>query len=202
MIKNIVFYLLITLVLLSLSGCLGRSPEPHFYTLTSLLDTQVQQMGEKNQRKISIGVGPIKIAEYLNQNRIITRTKNSVNQAEYDQWSGSLINNLTNVLAENIGHLLKIDSIFLFPWRSNILINYQVTVDIVRFDGELGGDVVLIARWSIFKGVKKDLVDMKRSEYRIKTTDSSYNAFVKGQSHALAKLCSDIVTTITVSMKK
>lgn len=201
MIKVLAVCLSTTIALLFFYGCAWRSPQPNIYTLTSIFDTQGVQPEQAIQRKVSVGIGPIKIADYLNQNRIVTRIDHTVNQAEYNQWSGSFKSNFANVLAENIGYKLQTDSIFLFPWRSSVPIDYQVTMDLVRFDGQLGGDVVLIARWNLLRGDTKEFIAMKRSEIRIKTNDSSYDAFVQGQSHALGKL-SDEIMTIIVDVEK
>jgi uncharacterized lipoprotein YmbA len=196
MMKNIVFCLSATIALLFFSGCGGRSPQPRFYTLTSISDAQNWQTDQDLHRKVTIGIGPVKLADYLNQNRIITRIDNNIKQAEYDQWSGSLKSNLSNVLAENIGYKLQTDSVFLFPWRSSVPIDYQLTVDIIRFDGQLGGEVVLVARWNLIRGEEKEFIAIKRSEIRVKTDNQSYDAFVKGQSQALGKLSSEIKTAI------
>lgn len=194
--KTIVFCLSATIALLFFSGCGGRSPQARFYTLTSISDAKNGQADQDMHRKVTVGIGPVKLADYLNQNRIITRIDNNIDLAEYDQWSGSLKSNLTNVLAENIGYKLQTDSIFLFPWRSNVPIDYQLTLDIVRFDGQLGGEVVLVARWNLLRGEEKEFIAMKRSEIRITTNDSSYDAFVKSQSQALGRLSSEIMTVI------
>lgn len=184
-------------VLFILCGCSGRSPEPRLYMLTPVSAVEREQVSSKTDAKISVGIGPIEIADYLNQKNIITRTNdNTINQANYDQWSGSLKDNLITVFSENIGYLLKIDSIFVYPWRTFIPIDYQVTMDIIRFDGRLGKDVVLVARWNLLKGKEKDITVTKRSEIRIQTSAGSYEALVKTLSKALSMLSTEIVNTI------
>ena len=74
-------------------------------------------------------------------------------------------------------------------------IDYQVTVDIVRFDGQLGGTVDLVARWSVLIGKEKKVLAMKRSDIKEKT-GNGYDALVSAQSRALGRLSQEIAETI------
>jgi hypothetical protein len=87
-----------------LSGCLGRSPSTRFYALTPMPQGQATSLTEIPGRNPSVGIGPVKLADYLDQSKLVTRTgENRVDVADYDQWAGSLGDNFSNVLAENIG---------------------------------------------------------------------------------------------------
>jgi uncharacterized lipoprotein YmbA len=187
-------------VFITLAGCTGKSQPSRFYTLTSISEGQRGQAGTD---EVAVGIGPVKVAAYLDQTRIVTRTgDNNIDQAEFDQWTGSFKDNLINVLAENIGYLLRSDRTSIHPWRSFIPIDYQVTVDIVRCDGELGKEVVLIARWNILRGEKQEVTAMKRSDIRVEFTGGSYEALVAAQSRALGTLGSEIVQAIQTAGQK
>jgi uncharacterized lipoprotein YmbA len=192
------------IVLIALAGCTGKSQPSRFYTLTSVSEGQGGQARVEQAGDVAVGIGPVKVADYLNQTRIVTRTGvNNISQAEFDQWTGSFKDNLINVLAENIGHLLRTDRISIYPWRSFMPIDYQVTVDIVRCDGQLGKEVILIARWNILKGKKKELTAMKRSDIRVEIAGgSSYEALVAAQSRAIGTLGSEIVQAIKTAGQK
>jgi uncharacterized lipoprotein YmbA len=207
MLKSRSFYLsaaIACVVFIALAGCIGGKSQPsRFYTLTSVSEGQGVQAGAEQAGNVDVGIGPVKVADYLNQNRIVTHTStNRIDQAEFDQWTGSFKDNLTNVLAENIGYLLGSERISIYPWRSFIPIDYQVTVDIVRCDGQLGKEVVLVARWNVLKGKKKELSAMKRSDIRVEIGADSYEALVAAQSRALAKLSSEIVQAIQTAGRK
>ncbi len=190
-------------VFIILAGCTGKSQPSRFYTLTSMSEDQRGQAGAEQADDVAVGIGPVKVADYLDQTRIVTRTgDNNIDQAEFDQWTGSFKDNLINVLAENIGYLLRSDRISIHPWRSFMPIDYQVTVDIVRCDGELGKEVVLIARWNILRGEKQELATMKRSDIRVEFTGGSYEALVAAQSRALGTLGSEIVQAIQTAGQK
>jgi uncharacterized lipoprotein YmbA len=190
-------------MLVVINGCVGKSQPPRFYTLTSITEGNMTPAGDNPAQNAAIGIGPVKLADYLDQSRIITRTsENRVEQAEFDQWSGSFKDNLTNVLAENIGHLLATDRIAIYPWRTYVPIDYQVTVDIVRCDGQPGKEVFLVARWSVLSGNEKKPFAMKRSDIHEEAGNRGYESLVAAQSRALGRLSHEIVQAIQAAARK
>jgi len=186
----------------ALGGCMGKSQPPRFYTLTSIADGKVIPATEGPARNAAIGIGPVKLADYLDQSRIVTRSSgNRIVQAEFDQWSGSLKDNLTNVLAENIGSLLATDRVFLYPWRTYMPVDYQITVDVVRFDGEPGKEVFLVARWNVMGADKKTLFAMQRSDIREQTDTGGYEGLVAAQSKALGHLSQEIAEAVRTAAR-
>ena len=180
-----------------LNGCLGKSQSPRFYTLSPLTEDKAMAISDNPARDASIGIGPIKLADYLDQSKIVTQTgDNRLVKAEFDLWAGALKDNLTNVLAENIGLLLPTERIYIYPWRLSEPMDYQIILDVVRFDGDLGKDAWLVARWSIVGGKDKELLAVSRSSIREPVTGSGYDALVTAQSRALAKLSHEIVEAI------
>jgi len=186
-----------------LNGCLGRSQSPRFYTLSPVTENKAMAQSDTPASDVSIGIGPIKLADYLDQSRIVTRTgDNRLLKAEFDLWAGSLGDNLTNVLSENIGILLPTERIYIYPWRLSEPMDYQIILDVVRFDGDLGEDAWLVARWSIVGGKDKELLAVNRSSIREPVSGPDYNALVSAQSRALAKLSHEIVKAIQAASRK
>jgi hypothetical protein len=144
-----------------------------------------------------VGIGPVKLADYLDQSRLVTRTgDHQLVQAEYDRWVGSFKDDFINVLTDNIGFLLPTERVYLYPWRGSVPIDYQVTVDVVRCDGRLGDAAWLEARWSVFGGPEKKLLKTKRSSIREPVSGGDYAAVVAAQSRAIAKLSQEIAEAI------
>ncbi|MFP3866808.1 MAG: membrane integrity-associated transporter subunit PqiC [Desulfobacteraceae bacterium] len=178
-------------------GCLSRSQTPRFYNLSAMPTDQVGVRSESPSKNAVVGIGPVKLADYLETSQIITRTSdNQVAKAEYDRWVGSFKDNFVNVLADNIGLLLPTEGIYLYPWRRTVPIDYQVTVDVVRCDGRLGEAAWLEARWSVFGGPDKKLLQTNRSSIHEPLSGLDYAAVVAAQSRALAKLSQEIVAAI------
>jgi uncharacterized protein len=188
---------ILAIMALFFSGCLGRSPSPRFYALSSLQESQPLSREKSPAYNAVVGIGPIKIADYLDESRIVTRTSDhQLIKAEYDRWVGSLSDNLTNVLADNIGFLVPTTRIYLYPWQTAVPIDYQVVVDVVRCDGRLGEAAWLEARWSVLQGPDKKLLKMNRSSIREPVSGADYAAVVAAQSRAMAKLSREIAVAI------
>jgi uncharacterized lipoprotein YmbA len=179
------------------TGCFGKSQSTRFYTLSAMANETDVALQEGTARNIAVGIGPIKMAAYLDRSKIVTRTGgNRIELAEYDQWAGSFEDNLKNVLADNIGVLVPTERIYLYPWRTTQPIDYQVVLDIVRLDGRLGEEVQLEVRWQVLAGEKQELLAVKRSSLTETVSGPDYEDLVAAQSRALAKLSREIVETI------
>ncbi|MGA8140603.1 MAG: PqiC family protein [Desulfobaccales bacterium] len=177
-------------------GC-TRSQTPRFYALSPIQEDAVISKREGQAQNAVIGIGPVKLADYLDQAMLVTRTSdNQAVKAEYDRWVGSFKDNFINVLADNIGSLLSTERIYLYPWRTSVPIDYQVVLDIIRCDGRLGDAAWLEARWSIFKGPERKLLKTYRSDIRETVSGADYGALVAAQSRALATLSQDIAEAI------
>ncbi len=180
--------------IICLSSC-GRSPSPRFYTLSA----QPEQFAatRTSQPNLVVGLGPIRLADYLDQAPIVTRTgDNQLVRDEFNRWGGPFKNNFANVLADNISALLGTQQVHLFPWRQAVPIDYQVTVDVVRCDGRLGEAAVLESRWSIFRGPEKQLLTTRRSSITEPVTGPDYADLVAAQSRAVGRLSQEIAHTI------
>ncbi len=179
-----------------LGGC-ARSQSPRFYALSPIQEDQVISKRKSPAQNAVIGIGPVKLADYLDQAMLVTRTSdNQAVKAEYDRWVGSFKDNFINVVADDIGFLLSTERIYLYPWRMGVPIDYQVVLDVVRCDGRLGDDAWLEVRWSIFAGPGKKLLRIDRSSIREPVMGPDYAALVAAQSRALAKLSQEIAKAI------
>jgi uncharacterized protein len=187
----------LAIVALFVGGCLSRSPSPRYYALSSVPEGQQTRKGTSSAQNAVIGIGPVKLADYLEESQIVTRTSDhQLLKAEYDRWAGSLSDNLTNVLADNIGFLVPTTNILLYPWRTDLTIDYQVLVDVIRCDARLGEAAWLEARWSVLQGPDKKLLAMNRASIREPVTGADYAAVVAAQSRALAQLSKEIARAI------
>ncbi len=186
---------ILIILVMTLSGC-SRSPNPRFYTLSALPDQFAAARASQWQNAV-VGIGPIRMADYLDQSQIVTRTgDNQLVKDEFNRWGGPFKNNFTNVLADNIGSLLPTQQIHLFPWRQAVPIDFQVAVDVVRCDGRLGEAAVLETRWSLFQGPEKKLITTRRASITEPVTGPDYADLVAAQSRAVGRLSQEIVQAI------
>ena len=145
--------LLLAIILLGTStlmaGC-GSSPVTRYYVLAPISNSQSNVKPEGNKDDPAIGIGPIQFPKYLDRPQIVTRSsRNQIAIGDFDQWAEPLKNNFTNVITENLSVLIPKERIVIYPWSRSTAIGYQVLIEVTRFEGQLGGDSLLTARWSI-----------------------------------------------------
>lgn len=189
-------------LVLVLSGC-ASTPPTRFFILSPIAGSERigARMGE---RCFAIGIGPVKIPEYLNQPEIVTRiTQNEIRVDEFAKWAEPLENNISRALAENLSSLLCLRSIVIFPWWGQTPIDYRIDVYVIQMDGLLGENAFLDVSWSIADGAdrKKPALVTKRSRYKEPTGGGDYEAFVSAQGRNLASLSRDIAEAILQSSK-
>ncbi|HSR13570.1 MAG TPA: PqiC family protein, partial [Thermodesulfobacteriota bacterium] len=130
---------------------------------------------------------------YLARKEIVTRTDaHRVDVAQNEFWGGSLQDDFSRTLLENLIILLADDGIHLYPWPGGGKGDYRVAVDVLRFDGSRGGEIVLLTKWVVRNG--QDNKEMRNRNLRIRETvsDGSYEALVAGMSRAVARLSREI----------
>jgi len=198
--KSFFFHLTILMsgvFLLVAGGCGASTQSSSFYTLSSIVKSETKTNVAKAGQGMAIGIGPIKFPEYLEGSQIVTRTgRNSLELAEFHRWAGSLKKDFLRILAENLSILLSTDSVFLYPWRKSVPIDYQIVVEVFQLDGRPGENVLLVACWNIFSGDGKKVFLARKSSFREPTGAGGYDAFVAAESRALANLSRDIAVGI------
>ena len=192
---------------LALAGCLGGPSGPtNFYMLSPLSPSQAGTSAATAEGRIRIGLVTVVVPEYLNRNEIVVNLDNTVYRlAEFNQWAEPLNNNLTRVLEENLTNLLRGDSIDVFlASDSSIPADYRLEVDVLRLDGNLGGQVALISQWALLETEDGGLILMRRSEYQELAADQTVKELVLAQSRMIENLSRDIAAVIkkTLGIKK
>ena len=195
-------FILLGLALLALTGCPGNAPT-RLYVLTATTDKPASTSPEG----VAIGVGPITLPKYLDRPQIVTRVAaNSLDQANLDQWGGDLNDNITRVVATNLSNLLATDRVSLYPWKDGAPVDFQVTMDIGRFDQDKDGNAVLNVFWSIINPKDGTVLLMRRSSYSQSAGEPAssqsdnprpFDAQAAAMSRDLALLSNDIATAIT-----
>ena len=198
----------------ALAGC-GQSDPSRFYVLTSTASEGPSGESPSAREGVAIGVGPVSLPQYLDRPEIATRdSQNKLNLAEFDQWGGRLEDNFARVMAENLAVMLETDRVSIFPWKLNTPVDYQVEVNVKRFEAGPDGKIVLRARWVISGGESGEVLSMSSSgfegagrsdlgkpQFGTKPKNSEapkidYDALVGDMSRAVEALSRDIATTI------
>jgi paraquat-inducible protein B len=78
---------------------------------------------------------------------------------------------------------------------------YRVGIDILRMEGQLGGDVVLLSRWIISSGDGKKVLVSTISRIVESTGTDDYEAYVEAQSRTPDALSREIAAAMKAKMK-
>ena len=171
----------------------SQSQPSNFYTLSSL-----ERAPNAGTAGPAIGVGPITLPAYLDRPQIVTRSSpNKVELAEFDKWAESLDNIFSRTMADNLGVLLETDRVVVLPRRRNLPLDFQVEVNVTRFDTTTTGQTQLTARWILFgKDSKEPLVSRESVIATLTETPEDFEAIVASMSRAIENLSREIARTI------
>lgn len=186
--------LALTLGALLAAGCAPKPP-PDFYLLNTTAPTTLPGF----EQGVSVGLGPVETASYLDRNSIVSReTGTKLRLSEQSQWAEPVRAGLTRVLLVNLGVALDSNRIYALPMRQRRELDYQIPMDVLRFDGTLGADeeVVLGVRWTVLSSDGKQVLVSKVSRIQEPIQGADVGAFVDAQSRALAKLSTEIASAI------
>ncbi len=172
--------------LMLLGGCASTAPTSH-YVLSPLI---AEGTVPSEASCFSIGIGPIKLPEYVNRQQIVTRmSPNALTLSYFDLWAEPLTESVPRMLAENLSRLLCTREIVFFPWRSSNVPDYRVEAELLTMDGALGKTVSLEAWWSIAYGKTRVT---RKATYSEPVAGQDYEALAQAHSRTLAALSRDI----------
>ncbi|HCC54894.1 MAG TPA: hypothetical protein DEQ20_08235 [Desulfobulbaceae bacterium] len=181
---------------LLLAGC-ARTAPVSYYQMAALETGRKAPVTAEGGRMV-IGIGPVKLPEYLDRPQIITRlTANRLQLSDSYRWAEPLSENIPRVLGENLSALLGTDHILQHPWPSSRTIDCQLIVEVLHFENESDGAARLVVRWSL-KGRDGGIVlSERRSSYRIPATAHDQEGLVAALNEALGSFCREIAQELT-----
>ena len=186
--------------LLALAGCADNQPT-RFYTLSALTDAP----GGKppaTLADLTVGIGPVTLPPYLDRPQLVTRAGgNRMVLADFDSWVEPLQGMFARVLAQNLARLLGTDDVLMLPERRQVNFDYQVEVDVTRFDVDTAGNAVLDARWWVFGRNGEKLLRSGRSTISEPAEVGDYTAAAAALSRALGAMSTEITQAIAVQAR-
>lgn len=140
--------LLVALSLWWLAAC-ATTPPLRYYLLVPQIEAA--KATDPSIEKLSIGVGPIEIPDYLDRAEIVIRRGSTrLVLGDTDKWGEPFDPLFGRVLVENLGRQLGSRNIQLLPQRRDSRLDAQMELDLLRFDADEGGSVVLDLRWRLY----------------------------------------------------
>ena len=174
-----------------LTSC-GSSPPKRFYALESLPAARILSA----DARLRIQVTAVNIPAKLDRQEIVREgAANEVHMSDQHRWGAPLADMTQNVLTEDLVRRLPAGSVVL-PRAMAPPGTYAVTLDILQFESDSSGTVVLEGGWSLFRLGSDDLL----CNLPIHLTDPSaadYGAQVNSMSRLLAQVADEIAGALT-----
>jgi len=191
---------------LVISGCISLpnspiSPTPRFYMLSAINQPEVSKKIHITPGVI-IGVGPVKIPEYLNRPQMVTKDKQGILKFdEFDRWGESLNLGIARLMREALTVMLPGAKLTLNPWDPSMAVKYQVLVEIVQLDSDLDREMSFVVQWTVIDVQNSKTVIIKRSEFRTAIIPQNYSGLAKTLSTACASLSNEIAQALATLKK-
>ena len=169
------------------TACAHDAKPVEFYRLSADVGLKQSAKSIVNTKEVIVGLGPIRIPEYLNRSQIMVAVSdNQYSISEEHRWAENLDQNILLALYKVLPAQLNTDHVFRYPWSQRQDINYQVSIDILDLTINPQGQSQFIAQWSI-KVKEKANID-KRFECSLPASTTDYALMVKVQSQCLTQL--------------
>ena len=174
------------------AGC-AKGPPPDFYVLHAQANPSLAGV----ERGVAVGVGPVELPAHLNRSQIVTRASDyQLDLSESHQWAEPLKDSVSRVIAVNLSNMLESNRVYIIPRRQSVTLDFQVSIDIARFDGRLGESAVLGARWTLYGENTREALLSRVTIVTEETADGSYDALVSAASRTLEVLSGEIANAI------
>ena len=182
------------------AGCLSIpiSPTPRFYKLQAIHEDQaIKKMNTASQ--VLIGVGPVKIPEYLDRPQIVTRGKEmTLKFAQFDRWVEPLDLGVARLLREDLTVVLPKARLIAYPWNQLMPVKYQVVVEIIQLDSELDKELFLVAQWQVIDVESRMTLIINRSVIRQSIIPQDYPGLAMALSAACASFSREIAAALAM----
>lgn len=181
------FYL--TWIVLILVGCSSQPQKAYILTPDGV--------APRGEGGVSIGVGPVRLADYLLRPEIPVATGANELEYAYDSlWAGSLEKQMMGAIAVNLGRRLGTGRLTHYPWSPQSGVRYQVSLDVRTFHSTTEGKAILDTGWKVYDLKTKRLLTSRSSFLEESFSGEGFSAATAAQSRLVSRLCGEIAKVI------
>lgn len=186
------------LAVLTLCGGCSSRPPTRYYALSVLADDSAVPLSSREpERRQVLGVGPIALPAYLDHPSITTRSDDTtLFRSDLHRWGGSLHDEVSRVLVENLDRLLPEERFIVLPWMETAISDFRVQISISRFEGVAEQGVVLHGSWLLFGGRSTAPLAAETVEVREAIEGDGYRGLVLAMSRCLVAMGGSIAGAI------
>lgn len=180
----------------TLTGCVQTPPVRQYILITESLPPPPARKVEP----VTILIGPVKLASYLDQPRIVRRQgPTRIDTRTGHQWAGNLTEMIRNKLIAEMAGLLQPAPVFSFPDTTAFTEGRRVAIDILRFEGTADNTAIIETRWTLYDLGNRSIITTRPSLFQVPLADDSYEALTTALSQGLSRLGQEIAAEILSS---
>jgi uncharacterized protein len=141
----------------------------------------------------TLGVA-VTVPEYLDRLDIVERAgANELKPSKKAQWGESLSVDATRVVVEDLEALLPSVNVVIVPSRTPRSLDYEVDINLIRFEGDASGNSVIAGEWTISASDGHELASGRfmRPE---PIAERGFSEMAAAMSRNLAAVSSDLAT--------
>ena len=179
---------------LLLLGACGTSPPSAYYTLD---EANFDYTKDADSAAI-LGIGPIRVPEYLERPQIVTRGRQSeLRIDDFNRWGEPIVNAQHRILASNVDALLDDVIVVAYPYSAAADYDAKLVGRIDRFDMDTSGTTRLDVFWAVATRDNELWIRPQRSTFTIPGGDpSDPNSVAAAMSECLTQFSREIADAV------
>jgi hypothetical protein len=182
---------------------LSTSPAARFYMLEATVEAKLSTGLQDGPANAILGVGPVTIPRYLDRPQLVSRLKGSeLRVDDFRLWAEPLKANILRVIRENLAVLTDAKHVYSYPQRRSVAVDYQITLDVLRFDADADGRVILKSVWRIVEPEGRQPVMEMRSTIGQPSSSTAIADVVEAMSMALAELSKEMAQALVYRLPR
>lgn len=176
---------------------LSTSPATRFYLLEAKVEERISTGSQDGLADLSLGIGPVTIAPYLDRPQLVSRLSgNELRVDEFRLWAEPLKANISGVIQENLSVLTDAGHVYSYPIKRATSIDYQISLNVLRFDADAAGSVTLKSVWRIVEPDSHQGLMERRSTIVQPSSSTVIADVVDAMSMALAELSKEMAQAL------
>jgi len=192
---NILWVLLAVLPLV-VAGC-GTSKPSQLYLLHSLRDSEAGGSPTPAKSGPAVLIGPVTLPAYLNRTQVVTLAgDHEVVVDEVTRWAEPLQENVSRVLVENLSLLLNTPEVYAFDRRGATPVDFQIVIDVTRFDTDAKGGAYLTAFWRVVGKDSKAPAIKRKSVFQAAASSAGIAPILEAQNRTLTDFSRELAKAI------
>ncbi len=176
---------LLSLVLILLFAGCASQPPTHYYRLQAV---SPESEAVQSAKPASLGIGPVRLPSMLDYKGLVSEeSRTGVRVASHDLWAGELDKEVAGTISELINaRILGLD-IVTIPWDTRFRPEYQLSLDIQRFSGEVGGEAFFKLNTVLLGNFGRKKLQSYSLDLAVEVEGDNYSAYVEALSQLLAE---------------